>query len=339
MNGKVTVGLTGGELVHQEGFRGGLLGSALASPGVRFFAGNGPANLWLARAEVRAALAANGGAVPQSPAPPDALRPDGIPSVACGMVGDRVLAEIDQDGFAFATHRLDEPFFNRRSEYHPRQRNLLDIVLFQGRVCVRKRFRAFKRGARVWGRYAAPASQWIPRAVWTSLRFFLYAEAASMLRLGDLPFVPKLRHIDFAENALYIDFVSGESLRHRAARSGAAVYDTDLAGFTELASLTSRQLDRREVDLLDRIGDGDFRAEIAAMAAQINHRGVAPLDIKLGNFVRGSETGQLYWLDFEISRLESQPRWQEDLLLQRELLDHLLRREDRRVLELRRAVG
>ena len=38
------------------------------------------------------------------------------------------------------------------------------------------------------------------------------------------------------------------------------------------------------------------------MAREITARGVAPLDVKLGNFIRGARTGRLYWIDFEISR-------------------------------------
>jgi hypothetical protein len=305
---------------------GGLhprLGATLTS--ARGVLGDGPINLLRARDEVHALLRAANGVVPFAPACTDALAPLRVPSVAAGNTADRVLAEIDQDGFAFAVDELDVPFFNRREEHRPRQQNLLDIVLFDGRVCVRKRFRSLRKGARRWGWHSVPASQRITRAVWTRLGLFLYSEAAALLRLHDLPFVPKLRHIDFEDHALYVDFLDGESLRHRAAKSGAAVHDKDLASQTQqhVAVLTARDLDRREVDLLDLTHPGDFRAEIAAMIAQINHRGVAPLDIKLGNFVRGSASGRLYWLDFEISRLESQPRWHEDLALQNEILEDL----------------
>ena len=72
--------------------------------------------------------------------PPDAVTPVEIPSVAELGPGDRVLAEIDQDGFAFAEHPADEPFFNRRTEKFPRLRYRLHVVLYRGRVCVRKQF-------------------------------------------------------------------------------------------------------------------------------------------------------------------------------------------------------
>jgi len=57
-------------------------------------------------------------------------------------------------------------------------------------------------------------------------------------------------------------------------------------------------LERREVELLDRAGIGDFRREIAEMAREINARGVVPLDIKLATSfaglpaAAGQETGE-----------------------------------------------
>ena len=132
------------------------------------------------------------------------------------------------------------------------------------------------------------------------------------------------RRIDFEEGAIYVDCVAGESLRHQAASRGAPVHDHDLAADSGFSQLTAAELDRREVALLDAAGiGGAFRAEIARMIREINARGVAPLDIKLGNFIRGAATGRLYWIDFEISRLASQPRWDEDLALQNEILQQL----------------
>jgi hypothetical protein len=307
-------------------------GASVASPGsagllaplVRRVAGDGPLNLHHARAEVVAALRAAGGAVPQASSLEDALAPESIPSVMAGNREDRVLAEIDQDGFAFAVDPIDEPFFNRRTRRIPRQQNQIDVTLVEGRVCIRKRIRGFRMGARRWGDRRVPARDWVHRGLWVSLGLYLYSEAAALLRLRDLPFVPKLRRIDIAGRALYIDYVQGENLRNRAARGGAPVYDNDIKNDPELARLSWRDLERREVELLERAGTGDFRREIAEMAREINARGVAPLDVKLGNFIRGARTGKLYWLDFEICRLRSQPRWDADLALEREALENLL---------------
>lgn len=288
-------------------------------------AGEGAVNLLRARAEVQSALQAGNGAIPAAPPLDDALPPSSIPSVAAGAHHDRVLAEIDQDGFAFAVDPIDVPFFNRRNRCVRRQKNLLDIVLFDGRICVRKRFRSLRPGARAWGDRPVPAREWIQRGVWVSLGFYLYTEAAALLRLHDLPFVPKLRGIDVVGKSIFIDFVSGDSLRACAARAGLPIHDSEIADADELSHLTARELERREVSLLDHAGSGgvDFRREIAEMKREINARGVAPLDIKLGNFVRGATTGRLYWIDFEISRLRSQPRWETDLAAQNEILEQL----------------
>jgi hypothetical protein len=290
---------------------------------LRRLAGDGAFNLFRAKSEVQAALRVGLENLPVTPELEDTLPPESIPSVAGGWRHDRVLAEIDQDGFAFALDRMDEPFFNRRIQKTARQQNKLDLALVDGRICVRKRFRSFRLGARRWGDRPIPAHDWVHRSVWVSFGFYMYSEAAALLRLRDLPFVPKLRKIDVAGRTLYMDYVPGENLRNQAARTGAAVHDADIHKNGDLRALSPQELERREVELLDRAGAGDFRREIADMARQINARGVAPLDIKLGNFIRGARTGRLYWFDFEICRLGSQPRWEADLALQRELLEQM----------------
>jgi hypothetical protein len=288
---------------------------------VRRVTGDGLLNLIRARGEVMAAL--RGGEVSPDAGFDDALPLNAIPSVAAGRSEDRVLAEIDQDGFAFALDPLDEAYFNRRSMRVRRQQNLLDVVLLEGRVCIRKRFRSFRLGARRWGDRRVPAQDWARRTFWVNLGLFLYSEAAALLRLRELPFAPKVRAIDVADRALYIDYVQGESLRSQAARSGAAVHDRDLINDPDLGRLSARELERREVALLEASCGADFRKEIASMVREVNARGVAPLDIKLGNFIRGATTGRLYWIDFEISRLSSQPRWEADLALEREMLEEI----------------
>src|SRR5437764_8463258 len=101
--------------------------------------GNGFANLLRVRAEVDSALSVNGASVLSRGPLADALRPESIPSVKAGKWHDRVLAEIDQDGFSFAVDPQDAPFFDKRGQRHRRHVNLLDIVLLGGHGCVRKR--------------------------------------------------------------------------------------------------------------------------------------------------------------------------------------------------------
>jgi hypothetical protein len=251
------------------------------------------------------------------------MQAESVPSVARGSAEDRVLAEIDQEGFAFALDPLDAQLFNRRPRRAHRQQNLIDVALIDGRVCIRKRVRGLRLGARRWGNRRVPAVQWLQRGLWSALGLYLYTEAAALLRLRDLPFVPKLRRIDFAERSLYVDYIEGDNLRNLAARSGAAVYDADVKRDPALSCLAARDLERREVELLDGLGAGDFRGEIAQMSREIAAHGVASLDVKLGNFIRGARTGRLYWIDFELSRLQSQPRWEEDLAAHHQLLEEL----------------
>jgi hypothetical protein len=286
-------------------------------------AGNGFANLLRVRAEVSSALSVNGAAVLSTGSLADGLPAESVPSVKAGKRYDRVLAEIDQDGFAFAVDPQDARFFERRARRVPRALNLLDIVLLEGRICIRKRYRNYRTGALQWGK-RVPLKERIQRRLWNSLGLYLYSEAAVLLRLSDLPFVPKLRAIDLVDGAIYVDYVRGETLRQGAASTGAAIFDADLAGTQDLTGLSASELERREVALLESAGvAGNFRQEVVDMTRQINARGVAPLDIKLGNFIRGAITGRLYWIDFEFVRIQTQPQWDDGLRLQRDTLENL----------------
>jgi hypothetical protein len=63
--------------------------------------------------------------------------------------------------------------------------------------------------------------------------------------------------------------------------------------------------------------------EIKRLLAAMACCGAAPLDIKLGNIMRGHRSGRLYCLDFETARLSSQPGWAETVEDQYRLLDPL----------------
>ena len=95
-------------------------------------------NLQIARAEVLSFLE-SGERLDDSAVPPDALPASHIPSVQGGDWRDRDLAEIDQDGFAFATAPVDEPYFNRRAARHARGQHDVRIVLRDRHVRLLKR--------------------------------------------------------------------------------------------------------------------------------------------------------------------------------------------------------
>ncbi len=82
-------------------------------------------------------------------------------------------------------------------------------------------------------------------------------------------------------------------------------------------------MDRRELGVVDALLSDDLREQIAGMARDVAEAGVAPLDIKPGHFLRGATTGRPYWIDFEMSRLASQPDWHANLTLSTQLINEM----------------
>lgn len=246
--------------------------------------------LALVQAEILAALARR--RLADDPPPvPDAVTPPEIPSVAELGPGDRVLAEIDQDGFTFAVHPADEPFFNRRAQRFPRLRYRLHVVLYRGRVCVRKQF------------VGVPAETPLGPKLWSLSGLFFFTEAAALLRLRATGFVPVLRGVSLVSRTLHMDYLRGETLQHHLAARGARLLDIDLATTNQLFD---PDRDRWESEAFAKDG-ADHRDRIEALVRAMNRLGVAPIDVKLGNVLIGAKTGLLYWLDFERAALDSVP--------------------------------
>ena len=57
------------------------------------------------------------------------------------------------------------------------------------------------------------------------------------------------------------------------------------------------------------------------MVGDMNARGVAALDVKLGNILVGQTTGTLYWIDFERASLDAYPAWDARLAEQHATLE------------------
>lgn len=228
---------------------------------------------------------------------PDAVTPSEIPSVAELGPGDRVLAEIDRDGYAFAVHPADVPFFNRRTEKSPRARYRLHVVLRRGYVCVRKRFTLVQRGAPLGSH------------VLGLLGLFFYTEAAALFRLRDLPCIPRIRDLHLATRTLYMDYVRGETLHHKLLDNGPVPAVAVSAPPAARPDPERERLEQEESDAFAR-GWGDaYRDRIEEILLALNARGVAPLDVKLDNVLVGEKTGALYWLDFERAALDTAPRY------------------------------
>lgn len=235
---------------------------------------------------------------------PDAVTAAQIPSVALRGTADRVLAEIDQDGFAFAIDPADESFFNRRATKLPRKKKYypLTIVLREGLVCVRKQFRRpqIQAGARKW--------------VSGFLGVNFYNEAAALLRMRSCAGTPQLRFLDLTARTIYMDYIRGESLKQQIARAGTKLYDLDLDHDPVLAALSREDRTQREFEnLSDHFTGPEFLGALDRLVEEVNRCGVTVADIKLEHVIVGEATGALHWLDFEWSRLDIYPRWEQSL--------------------------
>jgi hypothetical protein len=229
--------------------------------------------------------------------PEDIMRPGDLPGATEEATSERLLAEIDQDGFAFAVNAVDETFFNKRERRLPRRRYKVDVVGRASRVCLRKTFSRlpFSEGLRPW--------------FLSRLGLAFYSEVAALLRLRDSCGVPRLRGIDLRRRIVYTDFIKGDTLRDRLATGKEPVHDLDLSSHPELSVLSSEQREERETILFRPHNNDDLKRQLRSLVTDFNHRGVAIQDIKYGNAIVGAQSHKLYWVDFERAYLEPSLGW------------------------------
>jgi hypothetical protein len=222
---------------------------------------------------------------------PDTLTASMIPSFSRLGARDRVLAEVEQDGFLFATNPLDVCFFNRRAQKKPRHRSRVEVVLRQGVVMFRKQHLLSPGGG---------LKEWVS----TRLGIRFYTEVAALLRLQGLSFVPQLHAVDWHRRALFLDYIHGENLRHRLALNGKIIFHGDLNVDPILSRLSDRARVDREFALWSVSPDSAaLRPRLKAAFAMMHTRGVTYDDIHLANIILGSVTGEPYWVDFEMAKL------------------------------------
>jgi tRNA A-37 threonylcarbamoyl transferase component Bud32 len=244
----------------------------------------------------RSLVLASGGTVGRPFLVPDTLAPSLIPSVVLRGTADRVLAEVDQDGFAFACDPVDIPFFNRRASRLPRHRSRVEVVLRAGAVVLRKQ-------------HLDPVGRDVRSWVWRRLGLNFYTEVAALSRLQGLPCVPQLREFHPHSRTLFMDFIWGENLRHRLAATGCPIFNVELDSDPMLRSLSDAERVHREFLLWSTLSEAarNRRALQDSMAA-IHERGVAHRDLHLANVIIGNVTGQPYWIDFEVAHLRAHRR-------------------------------
>ena len=211
----------------------------------------------------------------------DTLAISEIPTVALGDCRNRVLAEIDQDGFAFAVDSRDSAFFNTRTFVNTRRHHRIQIVLRNGAIYLRKSI--------IRNRCAAMSGR-----IRDYLRWEFYIETAALLRLRGLLCVPAIRRIDYRNGAIEMDYILGRDLRQILAHgSDKIVYDEISHSFSALIADHQNELSTQVTEIV---------------AAVIGH-GVIPRDIHAANFIQGQRSKKLYMVDFNLVHLRPVPGW------------------------------
>lgn len=211
----------------------------------------------------------------------DLLSPSLIPSVALDDCRDRVLADIDQDGFIFAVDKRDAQFFNTRETVAPRKHHRVQIVLTRGAIRVRKSV------LRNWN-----------TGMFARIRDFVqwefYLEAAALLRLRGLAGVPAIRRIDAGQGVIEMDYIWGPDLRQVFAEGRCEIEYEDVS---------------RQFSALMAKPDDELCRQITKLLTDVMGRGVIPRDIHAANFILAQRSRKLYLVDFNLIYLRPVPGW------------------------------
>lgn len=234
----------------------------------------------LARYEVRRAR--TGKNEPEKIDCADGLAPELVPSLRLDGLSpsaERVLAEIDQDGFVFAVDDRDRSFFHGRGWIVPRRHHRIQIIWSNGAIRLRKTFAPKEKGVGGWLR--------------NRLHWELYVEAAALLRLRGTDGVPVVRNVNLHEGIIEMDYIWGHDLRRILGEAGSHIdYEKTSRSFGELlAGRIERAASRALSELLDRVA----------------RRGVIPRDLHAANVIRAFSSGRLYLVDFNVVYILPKP--------------------------------
>jgi hypothetical protein len=204
-----------------------------------------------------------------------------LPSVRDGRNIGGIIGEIDQDGYVFTIDARDQEFFpSRVGHKNPKRHHLLELVVRQDRVCVRKTFFTTPQK-----RLVARLSQQVKNGFWM--------EAAALLRMRGSRRVPILRGIDCSNSAIEIEYIKGQSLRH--------VMPFGADDLSEDESSTERFADAL------RAKEPGLSAQVSEIFREALGRGVAPRDVHAANFILASDSRLVYMVDFHLSWLHPIP--------------------------------
>jgi len=218
----------------------------------------------------------------------DCLSSELVPSLRLdGLRGskDRVLAEVDQDGFVFAADSRDRDFFHGREWMVPRKHHRVQIVWSNGATRLRKAFLSGGKGILGWMR--------------NQLQWELYVEAAALLRLRGLDGVPMVRHVNPNEGVVEMDYIWGRDLRQILADGGPYIdYNKVSKAFDELLSGAT---------------ETTASVEVSELVERVMSRGVIPRDLHAANLIEASASRRLYLVDFNLVHLAPVPGWRSEV--------------------------
>lgn len=169
------------------------------------------------------------------------------------------------------------------SEFVPRYRFDLDLVLFEGSLAIRKRFRGDRRSLR--------------------------REIAALERLDGASGVPRLLGRDPGATELIKEFVPGATLRDLLVERGARILTAQVEADGDLAHLPrERRIEAvwargREHFLQLAAAESDWQADLADAVGSIHRRGVSGFSLTFGNVVLDRNTGRPRLIDFDKARV------------------------------------
>jgi hypothetical protein len=223
----------------------------------------------------------------------DTLPPCLIPSVLQGDWTDRVIAEVDQDGYVFAADERDAALFGAIQLMHPRRYNRIQIVLRGRRIYLRKSFISGCRPNKM-------------AAILDRLRWAFYIEAAALLRLRRLNGVPRIRRIEARNGAIEMDYIWGRDLR-QILSAGREIIDEEIFDEEIYSSFES---------LL--ASDNEIARQFSTLLSDMVERGVIYRDLTPANLVLAEYSNRLYIVDFQDALLRfprCTPKKEENLII------------------------
>jgi hypothetical protein len=200
-----------------------------------------------------------------------------IQGVNCGRF--MVLGSFDQDGYLYSPAGPigDIPWISE-DRFLPRKRFLLDLVVLNGLLAIRKNYRGKK--------------------------VHFVREIMTLDRLARAGCnVPAILHIDFDKLTLFLSFIPGKVLREEVAKRGAKIQDRDVEDKPNLTRREARAQGLWRIEegrrRLSEVIDSNFIKDCFRQIRLAHRAGVTSLDIKYGNVIIEETSKTPFLIDFD----------------------------------------